>query len=97
MVGSLVAPPASAHYAVTHVGRERTLIAGVLVLVGIAALVVGIIYLTVEARSLPSILGTLHNAHGHRSARGLGLLIVGFVLLIAGGALERFARPRGFA
>jgi len=67
------------------------------VLVGIVALVVGIIYLTVEARSLPSILGTLHGAHGHRSRRGIGALIVGAVLLIAGGALWRFARPRGFA
>lgn len=73
------------------------LIAALLVLVGIVALVVGIIYLTVEARSLPSVLGTLHAAHGHRSARGLGAVIVGIVLLIAGAALARFARPRGFA
>jgi len=70
------------------------MIAVLLVLVGVVALAVGIIYLTVEARSLPSILGTLHGAHGHRSHRGIAALIIGVILLIAGGAVARFAQPR---
>lgn len=65
-----------------------------LILIGVVALAVGIIYLTVEARSLPSILGTLHGAHGHRSRRGIGALIIGVVLLIGAGAVARFSRRR---
>lgn len=70
------------------------MIAVLLVLIGIVALAVGIIYLTVEARSLPSILGTLHGAHGHRSRRGIGALIIGVIVLLAAAAFVRFAQPR---
>ena len=65
-----------------------------LVLIGVVALAVGVIYLTVAAKSLPSILGTLHGAAGHRSHRGIAALIIGVILLIAGGAVARFAAPR---
>lgn len=73
---------------------QRTLAAVVLVVIGLIAVVVGVIYLTVEAKSLPSILGQLHGVTGHRSARGIAALIVGVVLLVAGGLLAR--KPRSY-
>jgi hypothetical protein len=65
---------------------QRKLGAVVLVLVGLLALAVGVIYLSVEAKSLPSILGQIHGVGGtvHRSKRGVAALIVGGVLLVAG-------------
>jgi hypothetical protein len=71
--------------------RQRTLIAAVVIVVGLLALAVGIIYLTVDAKSLPSILGKLHGYVGHRTKRGVAALVVGVVLLVAGGGL--IARP----
>jgi amino acid permease len=68
---------------------QRTLGAVVVILIGLAALAVGVIYLTVEAKSLPSIMGQLHGATGHRSTRG----IAGVVLLVGGGGLLAY-RPR---
>jgi hypothetical protein len=44
---------------------QRTLTAAVVILIGLAALAVGVIYLTVEAKSLPSIMGQLHGVSGH--------------------------------
>jgi len=73
---------------------QRTLAAVVLVVIGLIAVVVGVIYLTVEAKSLPSILGQLHGVTGHRSARGIAALIVGVVLLVTGGLLAR--KPRSY-
>ena len=70
--------------------RQRTVIAAVVILVGILALAVGVIYLTVEAKSLPSILGKLHGFVGHRTKRGIAALVVGMVLLVAGGGLLRY-------
>jgi hypothetical protein len=64
---------------------QQNLVAGVLIVLGILALVAGVIYLTVDARSLPSFMGQLHTYVGHRSKRGIGALIVGAVLLGAGG------------
>jgi len=66
---------------------QPTLLAVVMVVIGLVALAVGVIYLTVEAKSLPSILGELHGVTGHRSARGIAALIVGVVLVVAGGLL----------
>jgi hypothetical protein len=63
------------------------------VLIGVIALVVGIIYMTVEAKSLPSILGTLHGFSGHRTKRGIAALVVGGVLILAGGGVALY-RPR---
>jgi hypothetical protein len=71
--------------------RQRALIAAVVIVVGLLALAVGVIYLTVEAKSLPSILGKLHGFVGHRTKRGVAALVVGVALLIAGGGL--IARP----
>jgi formate hydrogenlyase subunit 4 len=61
-------------------------------LVGVLAVVVGVIYLTVDAKSLPSVLGQIHGDTAHRSLRGIVALIVGAVLLF--GAAGRAAyRP----
>jgi len=77
--------------------RQWTPVAVLLVLVGLLALAVGIIYLTVEAKSLPSVLGALHGVTGHRSKRGIVALVIAAVLLLAGGGLFAAAgrsRPR---
>ena len=64
-------------------------------LVGVLAVVVGVIYLTVDAKSLPSVLGQIHGDTAHRSLRGIVALIVGAVLLFgaAGLAAYRPGRP----
>jgi hypothetical protein len=67
--------------------RQRTLIAAVIILVGLLAIAVGIIYLTVEAKSLPSVLGKLHGFVGHRTKRGVAAVVVGVLLLGTGGGL----------
>jgi hypothetical protein len=72
---------------------QRNLVAAVLVVLGILALVAGVIYLTVDAKSLPSFMGQLHTYAGHRSKRGTAALIVGAVLLLAGGWVF-FYKPR---
>ena len=55
-----------------------------IVVVGVLALAAGVIYLTVEAKSLPSFMGQIHGDVAHRSLRGIVALIAG-VLLVAGG------------
>jgi hypothetical protein len=72
-------------YDPVDMSAQRNLVVAVLVVVGVLALAVGVIYLTVEAKSLPSFMGQLHGDHAHRSLRGIVALIVG-VLLLAGGA-----------
>lgn len=64
-------------------------------LVGVLAVVVGVIYLTVDAKSLPSVLGAIHGDTAHRSLRGIVALVVGAVLLFgsAGLAAYRPGRP----
>jgi hypothetical protein len=66
---------------------QRTLIVTLALVIGLIALVVGVIYLTVDAKSLPSILGQLHNVSGHRSARGIAGVLIGVILLAGGGVL----------
>jgi hypothetical protein len=66
--------------------QQRT-IAVIVLVIGLVALAVGVIYLTVEAKSLPSILGQLHGYTGHRSRRGTAAIIVGGVLTVVGGGL----------
>jgi len=73
---------------------QRTLAAVVVVLIGLVALALGVTYLTVEAKSLPSILGQLHGVTGHRSERGIAAVTVGVVLLVAGGLLA--FKPRSY-
>lgn len=65
----------------------------VLLVLGILALVAGVIYLSVDAKSLPSFMGQLHTYNGHRSKRGIAALIVGAVLLVVGGGMLFRARP----
>lgn len=72
---------------------QRTLVAAILLVIGLLALAAGVIYLTVEAKSLPSVLGQLHGVTGHRSKRGIAGVIIGVVLLLVGGGLLAF-RPR---
>ena len=63
---------------------QLNVVAAVVVVLGILALVAGVIYFTVDAKSLPSFMGQLHTYAGHRSKRGLAAVIVGAVLLVAG-------------
>ena len=72
---------------------SQRLLAAVVIVVGIATLVVGVVYFTVEAKSLPSVLGQLHGYTGHRTKRGVAAMIVGAVLVILGGGL--FVRGSG--
>lgn len=75
--------------------NRRTLVALVLILVGLLAAAVGVIYLTVEATSLPSIMGQLHGDHAHRSLRGIVAVIVAVVLLAGGVGFLSYGRsPR---
>jgi hypothetical protein len=73
--------------------RWRTVAIALVFLIGILALVVGVVYLTVEARSLPSLLGTLHSYSGHRSKRGVAAVAIGVVLLLCGAGLLLY-KPR---
>jgi amino acid permease len=76
------------------VTAQRALLV-LIALVGVLAVVVGVIYLTVDAKSLPSVLGQIHGDSAHRTLRGIVALIVGAVLLFgaAGVAAYRPARP----
>jgi hypothetical protein len=71
---------------------QRNALAAVVIVVGILALVAGIIYLTVAAKSLPSFMGSLAGMTGHRSKRGIAGVVVGAVLLLAGGGLLAYRR-----
>jgi hypothetical protein len=71
---------------------QRTAIAVVLALVGLVAVLVGVIYVAVAADSLPSILGPVHGFAGHRWKRGLAVLVVGALLLAGGGYVSLSAR-----
>jgi hypothetical protein len=71
----------------------RRILAGVVIVVGLVALVVGVIYFTVDAKSLPSVLGQLHGYSGHRTKRGIAAVVVGGVLVGLGGGLTIY-RPR---
>lgn len=72
---------------------SQRILAAIVVVIGIVALVVGVIYFAVEAKSLPSVLGQLHGFTGHRTKRGIAALAVGAVLVLLGGGL--FARGAG--
>jgi amino acid transporter len=71
---------------------RRTILAAVLAVIGILVIIAAVIYFTTDAKSLPSILGTIkftgHNAsraNNPRTLRGTVSIIVGAVLLIAAG------------
>jgi hypothetical protein len=62
-------------------------------ILGALALVAGVVYLTVPAHSLPSVMGRLPKVSAHRSKRGLVSVIAGAILVAGGGlALFRFRR-----
>jgi hypothetical protein len=71
----------------------RTVTAVLAIIIGLLALAVGVIYFTVEGKSLPSILGQVHGYMGHRSKRGVAAVIVGAILLLVGGGLLIY-KPR---
>jgi TRAP-type mannitol/chloroaromatic compound transport system permease small subunit len=75
--------------------QQRKLVAAVLVVIGVLAFVVAVIYFTVEAKSLPSVLGQIHGATGHRTKHGIGAAVIGGLLLLAGAGLV-FYRPRRY-
>ena len=91
---------------VTHASRThdrwspgRIAAVVILVIIGVLAIVAGIMYLTEPARSLPSVLGTITHpasrAAAHRTTRGLVALAVGVVCLVAAGLASRVSRsPR---
>jgi len=61
-------------------------LAAVLGVVGLLALIVAIIYFTVPAHSLPSILGTLHiRTQAHRKRRGEAAIAAAVVLWVVAG------------
>jgi uncharacterized membrane protein YidH (DUF202 family) len=74
----------------------KTALAAVLAILGVLAIIAGIIYFTEPARSLPSVLGTITSpparANDIRPLRGLGAVIVGVILLIAAGFAGRAGR-----
>ena len=67
----------------------------VLLVVGLIAVVLGIIYLAVPAHSLPSFMGRLHTVSGHRSKRALAALVVGGLLVV--GSVIALVRSRAYA
>ena len=69
----------------------------VLIVIGAVLIVIGIIYFTVKAGSLPSFMGKVHGkgSQGHRTTRGSVALVVGVVLVIAGVVLALVTRRRG--
>ena len=75
---------------------QRTLTAAVIAVIAIVAIVAAVLYFTVSAESLPSVLGQVHGYAGHRTKRGVAALIVGVVLLVVAGGLAFYRpRPRG--
>jgi uncharacterized membrane protein HdeD (DUF308 family) len=59
----------------------------ILVILGILAIIAGVMYLAEPAKSLPSVLGTITSpasrANGHRDTRGAVSLVIGVILLVA--------------
>ncbi len=64
----------------------------VLLIVGIAALAVGVIYFTVPVGRLPSFMGRIAQGTGHRSKRATAGVALGILLLA--GSLAAFLRAR---
>lgn len=63
----------------------RAVVAVVLLLVGALIIVVGVLYLTQPAHSLPTFIpGYVAHANGKHPKRGIASLIVGGVVLVAG-------------
>jgi amino acid permease len=69
---------------------SKWIVVAVLAVIGVLAVIVSVIYFTEAAKSLPSILGTLHRTTSHRTLRGIISLLVGLVLLGASGWLAYY-------
>jgi amino acid permease len=69
----------------------RTL-AIVLLVVGLVLVVIGVIYFTVAADKLPSILGHMQHVTAHRTKRGTAALVLGAASLV--GAFIFYARAK---
>jgi hypothetical protein len=70
----------------------------VLVVLGILAVVVGVIYLVEPIHSLPSFLpGHALRGQGHHHTRGYLAIAVGIILMILAGIVHRFHRRNRYA
>jgi hypothetical protein len=77
-----------------NLGRMRTLVTTVLVVVGLALVAVGIVYFTVKAGSLPSFFpGHIAGSASHRTKHGIAAVVLGAVVLafstVAGSFMKR--------
>jgi amino acid permease len=74
----------------------KTIAVVVLAIIGVLAIVAGIIYFVEPAKSLPSVLGTITHpasrASAHRSLRGMIAVIVGVICLVAAWLVSRLGR-----
>jgi len=78
----------------THHTNWPRIIGTTLIVLGVLALLAGVVYLTVPAHSLPSIMGHVSKANVHHSKRGIASLVVGAVMVVIGGFLvARSRRP----
>ena len=68
------------------------LVAALLGLIGVVLIVIGIVYYTVPADSLPSILGRLHHITKHRTHRAETSVAAGVICVILGAISARAAR-----
>lgn len=75
-------------------GRMTAVI--ILVIIAVVAIIAAILFFTVPAKSLPSVLGTITHpasrASAHRTTRGAVALAVGVVCLVAAGFASRMGR-----
>ncbi len=65
-----------------------------LAIVGVAAIVLAIIYFVVPAGSLPSLLGPARNGQGHHDRRAIAALVVGIAALVAAALMYRTLKKR---
>ena len=66
----------------------RAVLAAVLMIVGALIVIAGVLYFTQPAHALPTFLpGYLAHSTGKHTARGIGALVVGAVVVIVGAAV----------
>jgi len=65
-----------------------------LLAVGAAFLVLGVVYFVIEARDLPSVLGPLKGASYHRTRRGVAFIILAALCWFGAGLARRARRAR---
>lgn len=75
-------------------GRTAAMV--VLLIIGVLAIIAGILYFTEPAKSLPAVLGTITHpasrADAHRSTRAWVALVVGVVCLVVSWPVGRAGR-----